>query len=79
MKTLGVQSMQRVEIRVKGQIDERWSEWFGDLTLTHTEGNETVLTGQVVDQATLYGLLARLRDLGLQLISVSCDEQERRE
>ncbi|HKZ85922.1 MAG TPA: hypothetical protein VJ793_19980 [Anaerolineae bacterium] len=71
--------MQHVEIRVKGRIDERWSEWFADLTLTHAEGNETVLTGQVVDQATLYGLLTRLRDLGLQLISVSCDEQERRE
>lgn len=67
--------MQRVEIRVRGQIDERWSEWFGDLAIRHVQGDETVLTGQVVDQATLYGLLARLRDLRLELISVNCEEQ----
>lgn len=47
--------MQSVEIRVKGQIDEHWSEWFDDLMITHTEQNETVLTGLVVDQAALHG------------------------
>lgn len=63
--------MQSVEIRVKGQIDERWSDWFAGLTITHTDQGETVLTGPVVDQAALYGLLSRLRDLGLPLVSVN--------
>jgi hypothetical protein len=63
--------MQSIEIRVKGRIDEHWSNWFGDLTITHTEQDETILTGSVADQATLYGVLARLRDLGLPLLSVN--------
>ena len=67
--------MQRVKITIRGRIDPGWSEWFGDLTITHAPGNETVLSGQVVDQATLYGLLARLRDLRLELVSVNCEEQ----
>ena len=66
--------MQSVEIRVKGQIDEHWSEWFDDLTITHTDQNETVLTGLVVDQAALHGLLAKVRDLGLPLVSVNLSE-----
>ena len=61
----------QVEIRVKGQVDEHWSNWFDDLTVTHTEQDETILTGKVVDQAALYGLVAKLRDLGLPLISVN--------
>jgi hypothetical protein len=65
-----------VEIRVKGRIDERWSEWLDDLTITHTEQDETVLTGSIVDQAALYGLIAKLRDLGLPLSSVNCVKQE---
>jgi hypothetical protein len=71
--------MQQVEIRVKGQISERWSEWLNGLTITHNEKNETVLTGPVEDQAALYGLIARLRDLGLPLSAVSCVEVERKE
>ena len=63
--------MQQVEIRVKGQIDERWSEWLDGLTITHTTEGETVLVGSVVDQSALYGLIARLRDLGLPLMSVN--------
>ena len=66
--------MQTVEIRVKGQIDEHWSDWFDDLTVTHTEQNETVLTGPIVDQAALHGLLAKLRDLGLPIVSVNLSE-----
>ncbi len=62
--------MPSVEIRVKGRIDERWSEWFADLAITHTDQDETVLSGAVVDQAALYGVLSRLRDLGLPLVSV---------
>jgi len=65
--------MQHIEIRVKGRIDERWSEWLDDLTITHTEQEETVLTGAIVDQAALYGLVAKLRDLGLPLLSLSND------
>jgi hypothetical protein len=63
--------MQQVEIRVKGQIDERWSEWLEGLTIRHVEPNETVLTGPVEDQAALYGLIAKLRDLGLPLAAVN--------
>ena len=63
--------MQNVEIRVKGQIDEHWAEWFGGLTITHTDQGETVLTGTVVDEAAMYGLVSKLRDLGLQLLSVN--------
>jgi hypothetical protein len=62
--------LQRVEIRIKGQIDERWSDWFEGLTITHSDQGETLLTGEVADQAALYGLLAKLRDLGLPLVSV---------
>jgi len=67
--------MQNVEIRVKGQLDEHWSNWFEGLTITHTDQNETVLTGPIVDQAALHGLLARLRDLGLPIMSVNLSEE----
>ena len=66
--------MQQVEIRVKGRIDERWSEWFDGLTITHSDQDETVLTGPVPDQAALYGLVAKLRDIGLPLVSVNPSE-----
>lgn len=68
--------MQQVRIRVKGQISERWSEWLDGLTITHVEPNETILTGPVQDQAALYGLIAKLRDLGLSLRSVNYVEQK---
>jgi hypothetical protein len=63
--------VQHVEIRVKGRIDQRWSEWFDGLTITHSDQDETVLTGPVADQAALYGLMTKLRDLGLPLLSVN--------
>ena len=63
--------MQQIEIRVKGQIDRDWSDWVGGLAITHTLEGETVMTGSGRDQATLYGLLSRLSDLGLQLNSVT--------
>ena len=66
--------MQQVEIRVRGQIDEHWSEWLDGLAITHTTEGETVLTGSAIDQSALYGLIARLRDLGLPLVSVNPSE-----
>jgi hypothetical protein len=60
----------RYEIRIKGHLDERWAEWFDGLTITRDANGETVLTGSVVDQAALHGLLRKVRDLGLPLLSV---------
>lgn len=58
------------QVRVRGTFDEKWSEWFGGLTITPQTGNEILLTGAVTDQIALHGLLARIRDLGLPLLSV---------
>lgn len=69
--------MQHIRIRVKGRIDEHWSTWFQDLTISYTD-DETLLTGVVTDQAAVYGLLARVRDLGLSLISVETVETDDR-
>lgn len=57
-------------IRVKGTLGPEWSDWFGGLEIVAQEGDETLLTGPVADQAALYGMLARIRNLGLPLISV---------
>jgi hypothetical protein len=59
----------RYEIRVKGILDRRWSAWFEDLQVT-SDGEQTVIAGPVADQAALHGLLTKVRDLGLFLISV---------
>ena len=59
------------EIKIKGHLDERWLEWFGGLALTHLEGDETLLSGLLLDQSALHGLLERVRDLNLTLISVT--------
>jgi hypothetical protein len=67
----GSMSMLQVEIRVKGCIGKEWSEWFGGLTISPSGPDETILTGLVLDQAALYGIFSRLRDLGLELTSVS--------
>ena len=70
---------QTYEIRLKGQIDESWSEWFDGFVFTHESDGTTTLTGGIIDQAALHGLLKRIRDLGLTLISVNCltaDEQK---
>jgi hypothetical protein len=64
---MGVNS--RYEIRVKGVLDQRWAAWFEDLQIT-SDGQETVISGPVADQAALHGLLTKVRDLGLFLISV---------
>lgn len=60
----------RYQIRVKGVLDMKWSDWFDGLTITPEGEDETLLDGQVTDQATLHGLLAKIRDLGLPLLCV---------
>jgi hypothetical protein len=57
-------------LRVDGHLDDHWSAWFGDLTLTHERNGTTSLSGLVSDQAELHGLLMKVRDLGVTLISV---------
>jgi hypothetical protein len=59
------------EIRLKGHLDNRWAEWFDGLTITLEEDGDTLLTGPVVDQPALHGLLKKVRDLGIPLISIS--------
>jgi hypothetical protein len=60
-------------IRVKGQLGSEWSEWFGGMSITCDETNETTLSGQVLDQAALYGILNKIQALGLPLLSVLCE------
>ncbi len=59
------------ELRVQGHLDQRWSAWFDGFTITHQNDGTTILHGVVRDQAELHGLLAKVRDLGTALISVT--------
>ena len=59
------------EIRVTGHLNARWAAWFDGLSLTRAEDGTTVLRGQIVDQAALHGVLQKLRDIGVPLISVT--------
>ena len=59
------------QIRLKGQLGCQWTNWFGGLTITLEEDGDTLLTGPVIDQAALHGLLRKVRDLGMPLVSVS--------
>jgi hypothetical protein len=71
--------MAAYKIRVKGHLDGRWSEWFDGLEITNLENGEAMLCGDIVDQAALHGVLAKVRDLGLPLIAVTGvgpDQQE---
>ncbi len=58
------------EIIVKGHLDIDWSGWFEGLTITHSDDGETMLTGQIRDQTALYGIITKVRDMGLSLIMV---------
>ena len=68
---------ERYEIRLKGHLDDRWADWFEGLTITREANGETLLAGPVVDQAALHGLLKKVRDLGMSLISISPIEPDR--
>ena len=59
------------QIRLKGHLDSQWTDWFGGLTVTLDDNGDTLLTGPVIDQAALHGLLRKVRDLGMPLVSVS--------
>ena len=63
---------QLYEIRIKGHLADRWSSWFEGLTITALDNAETLLSGPVVDQAALHGLLRKVRDSGMPLLSVTC-------
>jgi hypothetical protein len=66
----------RYEIRVKGHLPQEWSEWLGGLTITHDPNGETILTGPLRDQAALFGVMMKARDLGLTLLSINPIEDE---
>jgi hypothetical protein len=66
--------MQLVIIKVKGRMDDSWSDCFEGIKLFHLGADETILSGVVADQAAFYGLIGKLRDLGLQLLEVSSME-----
>lgn len=62
---------QHYEIRLKGHLDLSWSEWLADMLIFHQDNGETLLVGPVADQAALHGILNRMRDIGIPLISLN--------
>ncbi|GIG21124.1 hypothetical protein Cch01nite_18480 [Cellulomonas chitinilytica] len=68
----------RYRLRVSGHLDQSWSHWFGDLVVTWDDDATTSLTGVVTDQAELHGLLTRIRDLGVTLLSVEAVDEDPR-
>ena len=67
------------EIRLKGHLNNRWADWFEGLTITLEENGSTLLSGPLADQAALHGILKKVRDLGLTLLSVNSVEPDTRE
>ena len=65
------------QIRIKSHLGRQWTDWFGGLTITLEDNGDTLLTGPVIDQAALHGLLKKVRDLGMPLVSVSPVEPSR--
>jgi hypothetical protein len=68
-------AMEEIEIRVKSQLDKEWSMWLEGLSIIHTDNGDTALTGEVRDQAAMYGLLDKLYSMGVRLLSVSCENK----
>lgn len=66
--------MQRVEIRVEGCLELQWAEWFEGMEITQPASGETRIAGNIPDQAAFYGLIAKLRDLGVRLLAVSLEK-----
>jgi hypothetical protein len=64
------------QIKIKGHLDRKWADWFAGLSITSQDSGETLLTGPVLDQAMLYGLLRKVRDVGLPLVAVMQVEPE---
>jgi len=64
------------QIRIKGHLDRQWTDWFGGLAIMLEENGDTLLTGPVIDQAALHGLLKKVRDLGMPLVSVNSVEPD---
>lgn len=64
-------------IRIKGHLGQRWSDWFEGLTISTDDSGDTVVSGLVADQAALHGLLKKVRDLGMPLLSVTCVESSK--
>jgi len=71
--------LEQYEICIKGHLDHRWSDWFEGLEIALKDNGETRLSGPVVDQAALFGLLMKVRDLGLPLVSVMPTQPEQTE
>ena len=65
------------QIRIKGLLDRQWTDWFGGMAVSPTDDGDTLLTGPIEDQAALHGLLKKVRDFGMPLISVSPIEPDR--
>jgi hypothetical protein len=65
------------QLRIQGHLSRQWTDWFGGLSITLEDDGDTLLTGPVVDQAALYGLLKKVRDLGMPLLSVNRVEPDR--
>ncbi len=70
---------QYCEIRLKGHLDSRWVEWFDGLSITLEENGTTLLRGQLTDQASLHGVLKKVRDIGLPLLSVNISDPDAKE
>jgi hypothetical protein len=64
-------------IRIQGHLSEQWTHWLGDLSIENQANGEAVLSGAVADQSALYGILGRMRDMGVALLALECRGQER--
>ena len=79
MNDTHISNAQYYEIRLKGHLEARWVKWFNGLAIKLEDNGDTLLTGPVVDQAALHGLLKKVRDLGLPLLSVNSVEPDAEE